>query len=304
MNKPPSSATASKPVQNPGLSVVVPVYNEGKRIGAVLSGLIEVLEGMDLAWEVLVVDDGSTDDTATAVGLSRATLLRHRRNNGYGAALKTGMRMARYDYVLWFDGDGQHTAGQIPEFVAALDEGADVVIGVRKLRHSFSLLRIAGKAVIWKFGQIILGTTLPDLNCGFRAFRRNVITRYLHLLPNRYSASITSTLVLFYRGYTMETIRVRFNNNGATSHFCLLRDGLRAVNQLLRMAMLFNPWRLFGFTGIILVALGAGYGIWSYLVAGSFISSATMLIIAGLQSLFFGLIMDQIAEIRKGRFED
>jgi glycosyltransferase involved in cell wall biosynthesis len=285
-----------------GVSVILPMYNEEKHIKDVLTHLFATLSSMKIKYEVIVVNDGSTDNCVKIAQGFPVEIISHARNCGYGKAIKSGVHAARYEWVIWLDADGQHPPELIPEMVAQA-EGADAVIGIRPLQNSITRLRMVGKAAIRTLAQILLGVNVPDLNCGFRAFRKRILVKYLHLLPDGYSASMTSTLIFYFRGYVIKTLPVQVNISNATSHMDVVKDGLKALNQILRMAMLFAPWRTFGTMGFFFIALGVIYGFWNYFTVAFFPSSAGMCINMGISSIFFGLLMDQISEFRKEQFE-
>jgi glycosyltransferase involved in cell wall biosynthesis len=286
-----------------GVSIIIPVYNEEKHIVGVLTDLFKVLPTVGLPYEVIVVDDASQDSSAKEAARFSINLLRHARNQGYGCALKTGIKHARYEYVLFVDGDGQHPVCKVPEFVRGL-VSADAVIGERSTGNTHRVTRYWGKLFLRFIALIFLGLPIKDPNCGFRAFRTEVIKKYLHLLPDGFSASMTSTLIAYFRKYQMVFIPVEVSIPKGRSKLHEIRDGFKALNQIMRMSMLFVPWRIFGMSGIVLIMGGFLYGVCVFFKVQTFPPSAVMLISTGISSIFFGLMMDQIAEIRKGRFED
>lgn len=292
-------------VESPkGVSVLIPMYNEENHIAGVLKGLIEVLSTIKLPWEVIVIDDGSIDRSVDrARGFSQVRLIQHKRNLGYGKALKTGIKSAQYENVVFFDADGQHPMELIPKLVERLIN-CDAVIGERKVINVQNFYRYLGKLFLRTAVWIFLGLRLTDLNCGFRGFKKSIISKYLHLLPNGFSASMTSTLIVFFRRYQVEYIPVTVTKRVGKSKLKEVRDGFKALNQILRMSMLFVPWRVFGTTGFALTIGGFLYGAVVYLRTSGFPPSAVMFISTGVSSISFGLLMDQIAEIRKERFED
>lgn len=286
-----------------GVSIILPMYNERKKIATVLEELFMVLNRLGMESEVIVVNDGSTDGCEEIAGIYPVKLIHHETNRGYGRALKSGIIRSRYNRLIWFDSDGQHKAETVKRFVVELED-ADVVIGVRKISDSISMTRYVGKFFIWNIGRLMLGTKMYDLNCGLRAFKRSVLIKYLHLIPDGYSASMTTSIIFSIRNYKLKTMHININLTDPSSHFQVLKDGLRAFNQLVRMAMLFRPWRLFGSIGITLFSFGLLFGLRGLLSNAEFPSNASLSMVTGIFSVFFGLIMDQISEIRKSRFED
>ena len=281
------------------LSIIIPAFNECEAIGSVVSNVLERLPGT----KVIVVDDGSTDDTARLAAAAGATVIRHHRNRGYGAALKTGIRAASSSYISTFDADGQHNADDVLRMLAHIDE-ADIVIGNRQADSYRQVSRRPGKWVLGKVANTLVGQAIPDLNCGLRIFRRSVIVKYLHLLPNGFSASTTTTVCMLQRGYNVKFVPIRTGKRVGKSTVRQLRDGSNTVFLVIRLIVLFNPLRFFMPPALALVLVGTGYGIaraW-YSGLGIPVLSA-LLVIAGVLTVFFGLLADQLSSLRKEMFE-
>lgn len=281
------------------LSVVIPAYNEENGIVPTLQGLREALPEA----EIIVVDDGSRDRTAErANSVPGVTVLRQPFNRGYGAALKAGMRAARRDYVAWFDADNEHKVENLIAMAKRLDsERLVAVIGQRP--SGTSRFRTVGKAVIralaWSLG-LAAGT---DLNCGLRVFRREVILPYLSLLPNRYSASMTSTMIMIQRDYPVAFEPVTTRPRIGTSKV-VLGDGLQALILVMRMIMLFAPLRVFLPVGALLSGVGLVYGLVLALAHGlGFPSLSVVMVLAGLILVLQGFIADQISYMRLSQLE-
>lgn len=284
------------------VSLIIPAFNEEKTIREVITSVMEVLKHCDSPFEIIVVDDGSRDRTKEYAEKFPVEIISQPRNKGYGASIKAGIRRAKNSYILLFDADGQHDPKDIPEMLNNLFQ-CDAVLGQRKITNSQNTLRMLGKIFLRLVASIILGINVVDLNCGFRGIRKDVVNKYLHLLPDGYSASSTTTFILLSRRYQVGFQKVTASDRNGKSNLRLIRDGMKALNQVMRMAMLFSPWRLFGSAGIFSITLGAIYGFWAYSVSASFPASGVMLMSSGVSSIFFGLLMDQIAEIRKEKFE-
>ena len=183
-----------KKTMTTAVSIVIPAYNEEKGIGPVLTRLLAVMDGSGLTYEVVVVNDGSRDDTAGVTGRvaaehERLTLLQHRHNRGYGAALKTGIRHARYDLICITDADGTYPNERIPELVAQLaGQEYDMVVGARTGENvAIPLVRRPAKWAIGRLANYVAGEKIPDLNSGLRVFRREIALRMFGLLPNAFS---------------------------------------------------------------------------------------------------------------------
>lgn len=288
------------------LSIVIPAHNEDENIAAALEGLLRL--NLGISREIIAVDDGSTDRTGQVLQgfADKVRVIRHAVNRGYGAALKTGIRAAEGEYVLTFDGDGQFDPAGIPAFWRRAQEGGfGLVAGQRSLVSDGSpLSRLPFKVALKLLVFLLFGRWLKDLNCGYRIFRRAAIAKYLHLCSDLYSFSTTSTLVFLNRGYSVAFLPVAVRKRGANRSSVMNPGGIFNVLQLmLRTAMLFNPLRLFLPIGILSVAFGVVWGV-RFIALGRGLSVLGLLfILFGVLTVFFGLIADQIAEMRKERFE-
>ena len=219
------------------LTIIIPAFNEVRGCAEVVSHLLERFPSTT----IVVVDDGSTDLTWQSLQpfADRITLHRHQNNRGYGAALKTGMQTAKTEFVMWFDADGQHAYDDVPKIAGPVLTGkVDAALGNRQKGSAFVVKRMPGKVVLKYVSQIIARRVIPDLNCGLRCFRREVISRYAHLLPNGYSASSTSTLLMLKLGYRIEFVPVRTGSRMGASKVVILRDGLRTLALLWKIALL------------------------------------------------------------------
>jgi len=275
------------------LSVVVPAFNEQAGLGVTLEGLLSELPGA----EIIVVDDCSTDDTSKiAIGYD-VIVVRHTFNQGQGAALKTGMAHASRDYVAWFDADNEHRVEDLMR-MAELVRSKELVAVIGQRRGSASFVRGAGKWLIRLVGKGLKINAGSDLNCGLRVFRREVILRYLPLIPDRFSASLVTTLTMIERRYPIlfEPISVNERIGESTVR---LRDGFEAMFLLLRSVLLFAPMRVFLPSGVALIGLGALYSAALAVWVGRGIPAAGLLmLVLGMLLIILGLIADQISQLR------
>lgn len=284
----------------PAATIVIPAYDEEEAIGATLEELSRA--GIPERYEVLVVDDGSTDRTAEIVaGYPWARLVRHGRNRGYGAALKTGVRRARAEKVVFMDADGQHEPQGIDEIVGLLD-GHVIAIGERGASSREAPTRLVGKKLVRWVAEYLLRVRLPDFNSGFRGFRRGYIRSILGILPNGFSFSTTSTLAAIQQGYEYATVPIRARERrGRPSTVRFFRDGGKTALLILRIVMMFNPLRIFVPASALLTAIAifwAGYGI---SVARRIPNSAVLVGVLGMLLFFIGLLADQISLVHLGR---
>lgn len=297
----PAREEASRP-ELARLSVIIPAYNEA---AAIRQTLIELRRACPEA-EVIVVDDGSSDDTGRIAGAVDGVVVHtHTRNRGYGAALKTGIRRACRPVIAWYDADKQHHPDDLVCVALPVLRGEqDAVIGVRGADSAQQRNRVLGKFVLRQVARLVSGEYLPDLNSGLRCFERRIIRRYLHLLPDGFSASTTSTLMLLKRGYRVGYVPIRTRARVGKSTVKIFGDGLRTMQLIVRIVVLFEAFRVFTTLGALLVLAGLTYGVPAALSYGRGIPNlAAMFIVGGLLTFFMGIVADQIVELRKERFE-
>lgn len=285
------------------LTVIVPALNEEAAIASTLAELRAHFPDV----EILVVDDGSTDRTAAQVAtVPGVRILRHDLNRGYGAAIKTGVRHASHDVVAWYDADGQHT----PQNLALLLEAftaheLHAAIGARTRGSATESRRVLGKAILGFFVQIVAGRRLADVNCGLRVVRRSVLRRYLHLLPDGFSASITSMLLMLKRGYRIEFVPIVTKPRTGTSTVQIVRDGVLSIQTSLRILILFQAFQSFSAVATLLFVLGATYGTAMAIIFGrGFPALASVLVLSGVIIFFMGLLTDQVVALRMERLEE
>ncbi len=285
------------------ITVIIPAYNEEKGI----QNTLNELKGHFPSIHIIVIDDGSTDKTSQMVEESGhgVQLILHERNRGYGAALKTGMKEAKTSCVVWFDADCQHKADDLLELATPVVKGQlDAHLGSRQKGQAFIIKRIPGKWVLKLVSQIVARQSIPDLNCGFRAFRTDVVTRYLHLLPDGFSASSTTTLLMIKRNYRVKFHAISTRERVGSSSVKILRDGFRTLQLMLRLFLLFDAFLFFSTLAIIQIVLGLGYSAYISLNYGlGFPVLGAVVLISGVNTFFIGLVSSQISELRQERFE-
>ena len=290
----------NSPTWQADLSIVIPAMNEESAIDQTLNSLCNAFPKA----EIIVVDDGSTDETARIVlDRDNVQLIRHGFNRGYGSALKSGMRVASRRYIAWFDADAEHRVEDLSGMVARLEnENLLAVLGQRS--KSTTAARSIGKLVIRSLARLLRISAGGDINCGLRVFRREAIIPYLTLLPNGYSASLTSTMVLIERGYPIAFHPITLGQRIGTSKV-VMSDGFEALVLVLRVITLFAPLRIFLPLGLTLFFFGAGYGAYIALVSGTGVPTlAVLTVLVGLMFCLQGLIADQISYMRLSQLED
>jgi glycosyltransferase involved in cell wall biosynthesis len=276
------------------VSIIIPAYNEEDGIVATLENLREYFPSA----EIIVVDDGSQDHTAQRVsGFDGVRLLQHHFNRGYGGALKTGMRAATRELIAWFDADNEHRADFLQVMIQRLqDEKLAAVLGQRP--KSVSVVRGVGKYFIRLLARILRVKSGTDLNCGLRVFKRDMILPYLQILPDTYSASLTSTIILVEQNYPFEFHPIQTNHRIGSSKVAL-SDGFNTMLLVLRVITLFAPMRIFLQASMYLLVIGGSYSVYVALTRGEGIPTlGSFLMIIGVLVGILGLIADQISQIR------
>jgi glycosyltransferase involved in cell wall biosynthesis len=232
------------------VSIVIPAYNEEKAIATTLDAVKNAVSSSTRRYQVIVVNDGSKDRTAEEAASRGVTVLNHRRNRGYGASLKSGTLAARGDVVLFYDADNQFEPADIDRMVTELAD-LDAVLGARTQGSHAPFSRRGGKKVLGWLANYLARTRIPDLNCGLRAIRREVLLDYLHLLPNGFSASTTTTLVLLKEGHDVKFVPVTVKRRIGTSTVKPIKDGIDTALLIVRLTTLLDPFRVFGPVSIV-----------------------------------------------------
>ncbi len=289
--------TAS-PDQSPEpLSVIIPAYNEAGGITEVVERLMPVLSALDRDTELIVVDDGSADDTAALAEKAGARVVRHAQNRGYGATLKSGIAQAKSDLVAILDADCTYPPEALPELVDAI-EGNDMVVGARKKgKVHIPLIRRPAKAVLRWLASYLSGYPIPDLNSGFRIMRRPVVNRFLNLLPSGFSFTTTITLAMLVSGFGVKYVDIEYHARAGRSHIRPIRDTLGFLSLILRTVMYFNPLRIFMPLALTFLAAGAAVFLltWHYLDR-PLDTTSLLLLVTGVQLGGLGLLADLIAK--------
>lgn len=286
--------TITAPVASPAqTSIVIPAYNEAPSIGAVVTALRSAASWRD----ILVVDDGSTDDTAAQAAAAGADVHRHPYNIGNGAAVKTGIRQTSGMFVLIVDGDGQHRASDAERLVSHLQE-YDLVVGARSGRTQSSLARRAGNALLNALASYLTEQPIPDLTSGFRAARRECLVQFLHLIPNGFSTPTTTTLAFLKAGYSVRFEPIDAGRREGASKIRLGSDGLGFFLILLKVITIFSPLRIFLPISVASFALGAGYGLWTIATRSDVTDASVLLILLSVVIFLVGLISEQISTLR------
>lgn len=282
------------------VSVVIPAYNEEKAIGTTLEAVLGAVSGSKRRYQVIVVNDGSRDDTGRVAAAHPVQVVTHRRNRGYGASLKSGTLAARGEVVLFYDADNQFEPADIERMVDELADG-EAALGARTSGSHAPFSRRGGKKLLGWLANYLARTRIPDLNCGLRAIRRDVLLDYLHLLPNGFSASTTTTLVLLKEGHDVRFIPVTVKKRIGKSTVKPIKDGIDTALLIVRLTTLLDPFRVFGPVSLVFFLFGLVWGTY-YIRLGRGLSTASLfMLVSSVIIFFFGLLADQVASLRRER---
>ena len=280
------------------VSIVIPAYNEEHGIGSVLTQLQHVMADSDLDHEIIVVDDGSQDATAeVAEGYEGVTVLQHRGNRGYGAALKTGIRHAQHDLVGIIDADGTYPNERMPELVERLlNGGYDMVVGARTgEKVAISLIRQPAKWALGRLANLIAGEPIPDINSGLRVFRRQGVLRFFNILPDGFSFTTTITLALLANGYLVDYVPINYHARIGQSKIRPVQDTLNFVQLILRIALYFAPLKVFLPLSGLMLLLALSWALFTKFVLGQLADVSTLVIaMTGIQVAVIGMLAELI----------
>jgi polyisoprenyl-phosphate glycosyltransferase len=238
-----------QPVPELDVTVVLPAYNEVGHIGQEVDRITAALEASPYSFEILIIDDGSTDGTGDAVaGREHVRLIRFRNNRGSGTARRIGSQDAYGRYVVWTDADMTYPNERIPEFIAILEKGeVEQVVGARTSEQgTMKALRVPAKWTIKRLAEYLTSSRIPDLNSGLRAFVKETAEPYLRLLPAGFSCVTTITLAFLSNGHEIEYVDIEYKKRAGRSHFHPIKDAYRYILQIVRMVTFFEPMRVFG----------------------------------------------------------
>jgi len=287
----------------PDVSIVLPVYNEAGHVIEELDRIRTSMDASTYSYEIIVVDDASTDGSGDLLRKEKGIrLVQYGRNGGSGTSRRIGTRMARGKIVVWTDVDMSYPNDEIPRLVDSLGS-SDQVVGSRMTEEGTAkALRVPAKWSIRKLAQYLTSTSIPDLNSGFRAFRRDVANQFLHLLPAGFSCTTTMTMTFLNAGYSVSYIDIDYAERAGNSKFHWYRDTRRYLLQVLRLVMMYNPLRVFMPIAIALLGVG-GVKLVYDLATKNFRPAANTLLIfsVAMAVLLVAVLADLIVQVSKPR---
>jgi glycosyltransferase involved in cell wall biosynthesis len=287
------------------VSVILPVYNEAGHLDDEVKRIKHALDLSEYSYEIIVVDDGSTDDSAkVAATLDDVRFMRFGTNRGAGSARKYGTMVARGEVVVWTDVDMTYPNDRIPELIDDLD-GFDQVVGARTTEEgTVKFLRTPAKRLIRWLASYLSRTYIPDLNSGFRAFRREVADQFLYLLPRGFSCVTTITMAFLSNGYSVRYVPINYAPRAGRSKFHWWRDTRRYLLQVIRMVLMHEPIRFFGPPAAVMLTVGAGKLIYDLVDKWFRIATNTLVVLGfGVAFAVIGLIADMLVQLNKRRHD-
>jgi glycosyltransferase involved in cell wall biosynthesis len=289
------------------VTIVLPCYNEQTHVVAEIERITKAMDASEFTYELLVIDDKSTDNTLAVLREAQPRfphmrLMAFQRNGGSGTARRIGSHEAKGGIVVWTDADMSYPNERIPEFVQYLhdNEHVDQVVGARKTEQgSHKALRVPAKWAIRKVAEVLAGTKIPDLNSGLRAFRKDVSLPYLRLLPPGFSCVTTITLAFLSNQHQVDYLPIDYAKRSGTSKFHFVRDAYRYILQVLRMIVYFNPIKVLMPLALFLFGLGAVKAIVDVIQYNFRVTTnAMLLIVTGLIIAAVALLADLIVRSR------
>lgn len=288
-------------VQDQFISIIIPAYNEQEGIGETLTKLFMAMDAAQYDYEVIVVNDGSTDHTADEVKkFARATLVSHTRNRGSGASTNTGVKHARGEICVMSDGDGTYPVQDIPRLLAEMDE-YDMVIGARvREAGTMRVLRTPAKWFVRSLASFLTDTKIPDLNSGLRAFKKVNALKYVHILPQGQSWVSTITLAHLSDNLDVKWIPIEYYERKGKSKFRPVQDTYNYLMLVLRTVMYFNPMKILFPIGMVILLAGILRQIWWFAIGNAVVhSSNVLLVLTGLNIVMMALLADLV--VRRAR---
>lgn len=275
------------------ISIILPAKNEAAALKDLLPRLVAAQPGA----EIIVVDDGSTDDTPGVCAAAGVTCLSSPYSMGNGAAIKRGARAATGEILVFMDGDGQHDPADIPRLLARLDQGFDMVVGARDWESQAGVGRGVANTVYNWLASKMTGQAVADLTSGFRVARAGRFREFIHLLPNGFSYPTTSTMAFFRSAYGVAYEPIKAAQRVGKSHIKPLKDGVRFLLIIFKIATLYSPLKLFVPISFAFFLLGCANYAFTYLSFGRLTNGSTLMWSAAVVVFLIGLVSEQITAL-------
>lgn len=275
------------------ISIVLPAKNEAKAIASTIKAIYELA----INFEIIVVNDGSTDETKYVAEQAGAKVITHPYSKGNGAAIKTGARHATGDIIVFMDADGQHDPQDIPRLLAKIEEGYDLVVGARQKGSQASVGRGIANTLYNNLATYMTEQRVKDLTSGFRAVRAEKFKEFLYLLPNGFSYPTTSTMAFFRAGYSVTYVPIHAAKRIGKSHIHPLKDSIRFFLIIFKIATLFSPLKMFLPISVLLFLMGTAWYSYTLYEFHRFTNMSALLYTGSIMIFLMGLISEQITSL-------
>ncbi len=284
--------------KKPLLSVILPVFNEESSLPYFLPKLKNSLDSLGISYELIAVDDGSSDNSYKILqNFSFLKILRHFENLGYGAALKTGIRHSSSDWILIIDADGTYNPEEIKK-LWGVRKSFDMVVGSRTgQKVHIPLMRIPAKTFLKVLSEYVIGKPIPDLNSGFRLFKKNVCKKYWGLYPKGFSFTTTLTIIFLANGYLVKFVPINYEKRIGKSTIDPIRDFIGFVRLVLKLMLYFRPLKIFLPLGLFFLVFSFGVYVYDLITFGRILHDTTLIFsfFISINTFMLGLIADLIA---------
>lgn len=275
------------------LSIVMPAKNEAVNLQKLLPLLQATLPGAEL----IVVNDGSTDNTVALCESLGVSVVSHQYSKGNGASIKSGARHASRDTVVFMDGDGQHKPADILRLYAVFCQGYDMVIGARSAATQASVGRLVANTLYNRLSSWMANQTIRDLTSGFRIVNRRKFLKFLYLLPNGFSYPTTITMSFFRAGYSVAYVDIEAGKREGKSHINLLKDGMRFFLIIFKIGTLYSPLKIFVPIAAGFFGLGVAYYLYTFFNFHTFTNMSAVLFITAVIVFLIGLVSEQVTTL-------
>ena len=275
------------------VSIILPAKNEAVNLTRLLPELRETLPDA----EIIVVNDGSTDDTVTICQTNNVKVITHQYSKGNGASIKTGARAASNEILVFMDGDGQHKPADVVKLLKHFREGYDMVVGARSAATQASVSRLVANSVYNKLSSWISGQKIDDLTSGFRAVSGKKFRQFIYLLPNGFSYPTTITMAFFRAGYSVSYMDIEAGKREGRSHISLVKDGIRFFLIIFKIGTLYSPLKIFLPISFAFFLTGLTYYLYTFFQYHTFTNMTAVLFISSIFVFLIGLVSEQVTTL-------
>lgn len=272
------------------ISIILPAKNEADSLSKVLPELCALYNSA----EIIIVDDGSNDETLVICSKYNVEVISHPYSKGNGAAIKTGVRASTGDILIFLDADSQHSPKDIKILIDGINENYDMVVGARDFKSHASIQRYLANVFYNYISRWMTGYKILDLTSGFRAIKADIIKKYLFLLPNGFSYPTTITMAVLRNGYSLKYVPITLNKRIGKSHIRVIHDGIRFLLIIFKIGVLYSPLKLFAPISFIFFICGTSNYFYTFMTQGRFTNMSALLLITSILVFLIGLLSEQL----------